>query len=383
MTRRERLMASVRGAPVDRPPVCFYELNGIDQNPDDPDPFNIYADHSWQPVLELTRERTDRIVMRSVPLRNVPPDPLAELRTVETWEDENGSRCCRTTLRAGARLLTSLTRRDRDLDTVWTLEHLLKDADDLQAWLELPETPGGGEPDTAGVLATEQALGDRGIVMLDTSDALCQAAALFDLGTYTILALTEPELFHCLMERCQRQVLPYVEAVARALPGRLWRIYGPEYAGEPYLPPRLFHDLVVPYDRPLVDAIHRHGGYARIHAHGRLRNILESIAATGCVGLDPVEPPPQGDVTLAWVREHYGERFTLFGNLEMSEIATLPTPQFRARVAQALDEGTAGQGRGFVLMPSACHYSRQVPALVTANYRAMVEVVEERYASLG
>ena len=30
------------------------------------------------------------------------------------------------------------------------------------------------------------------------------------------------------------------EAVAKALPGRLWRIYGPEYAAPPYLPPRLF-----------------------------------------------------------------------------------------------------------------------------------------------
>ncbi len=194
------------------------------------------------------------------------------------------------------------------------------------------------------------------------------------------MALTEPGLFQRVMDRCQRQVLPYVEAVARALPGRLWRIYGPEYAGEPYLPPPRFHDLVVPYDQPLVAAIHRHGGYARLHAHGRLRNILESIAATGCVGLDPLEPPPQGDVTLAWVREHYGDQLTLFGNLEMSEIATLSTPQFRARVTQAMDDGTAGRGWGFVLMPSACHCARQVPPLVTANYRAMVEVVEERYA---
>ncbi|MFA5204631.1 MAG: uroporphyrinogen decarboxylase family protein [Lentisphaeria bacterium] len=375
MTRRERLLASIRGEPVDRPPVCFYELNGLDQDPTDPDPFNIYADPSWQPVLELTRERTDRIVMRHVPIRNAPPDPLADRRTVETWEDENGSRCCRTTLKAASRTLTSLTRRDRDTDTVWTIEHLLKDADDLAAWLDLPETPWGGEPDIAGVLATEQALGDSGIVMLDTSDALCRAAALFDLGTYTVLALTEPELFHRLMERCQRQVQPQVEAVARALPGRLWRIYGPEYAGEPYLPPHRFRELVVPYDRPLVDAIHRHGGYARIHAHGRLKKVLEAITETGCMGLDPVEPPPQGDVALAWVREHYGKQFTLFGNLEMSELATLPTDRFRARAAEAVKDGTSGTGRGFVLMPTACHCSRQVPDRVTANYQALVETV--------
>ena len=66
MTRRERLMATLRGEPVDRPPVSFYELNGLDEHPNDHDPFNIYADHSWQPLIERTRAKTDRIVMRGV-----------------------------------------------------------------------------------------------------------------------------------------------------------------------------------------------------------------------------------------------------------------------------------------------------------------------------
>lgn len=379
MTRRQRLLASIRGEPVDRPPVCFYELNGFDENPADPDRFNIFNHPSWKPVLELTRTRTDRIVRRSVPLLNTPPDPAAALTQREDWTEPGGARFWRTTISVGGRTLTSLARRDPDMDTVWTLEHLLKDSDDLQAYLELPEAPFGGTPDPTPVLATEEALGDTGIVMIDFADALCCAASLFDMATYTIIALTEPELFQRLMDRSQRQLQPCAEAVARALPGRLWRICGPEYASEPYLPPARFRELVVPYDKPLVDAIQRHGGYARMHSHGRLTRVIEHLAATGCVGLDPIEPPPQGDATLTWVRQQYGGQFTLFGNLEMSEIATLSTPAFRARVAAALDEGTSGTGRGFVLMPSACHCTREVPALVTANYHAMVEVVEARY----
>ena len=30
MTRRERLMATLRGETVDRPPVSFYEINGME-----------------------------------------------------------------------------------------------------------------------------------------------------------------------------------------------------------------------------------------------------------------------------------------------------------------------------------------------------------------
>jgi uroporphyrinogen-III decarboxylase len=197
------------------------------------------------------------------------------------------------------------------------------------------------------------------------------------MATYTVVAMTEPRLFHRLLERYAAILWPQTEAVAQALPGRLWRICGPEYASPPYLPPRLFREYVVRYDTPMVQAIQQHGGFARIHSHGRLRAILDDIAATGCVGLDPIEPPPQGDVELAYVRERYGRQMVLFGNLEASDIENLPTDAFEGKVCRALREGTAGDGRGFVLMPSACPYGRVLSSLALANYRKMVEVVED------
>ena len=66
MNRRQRLMATLRGEPVDRPAVSFYELNGLDEDYHNPDPFNIYTDPSWRDLIDLTREHTDRIVMRNV-----------------------------------------------------------------------------------------------------------------------------------------------------------------------------------------------------------------------------------------------------------------------------------------------------------------------------
>ena len=132
--------------------------------------------------------------------------------------------------------------------------------------------------------------------MIDTTDALCEAAQLFPMADYTVIALSEPKLFHQLLERFAVTLHARTEAVAQALPGRLWRIYGPEYASPPYLPPRMFREYVVHYDKPMVESIQRWGGYARLHSHGRLRQILDDIVSTGCVGLDPIEPPPQGDV---------------------------------------------------------------------------------------
>lgn len=375
MNRRERLMAVLNGRPADRPPVSFYEIDGS-QDPDDQHPLNIYNHPSWRPLIELARAKTDRIVRREVPLKDRPADALAEVTSVTRTADGAGNRLVTTAIKAGRRVLTQRTKRDPDVDTVWTLEHFLKDIDDVQAWLDLPDPPLDGAPDAEVILAIERDLGEAGIAMVDMADPLCCVAELFAMADFTVFAMTEPELFRRMLDKVAPGIYRKTERVAEALPGRLWRIVGPEYASEPYLPPRLFHEYVTEYDRPLVDAIHKFGGFARLHCHGRLMHILDDIVATGCMGLDPIEPPPQGDVELEYVRRKYGDRLVLFGNLEASDIENLPPAEFAVKVDKALREGTSGAGRGFVLMPSACPYGRILSPLALANYELIIEHVE-------
>jgi uroporphyrinogen-III decarboxylase len=369
-------MASIRGDQVDRPPVSFYEISGYDQDPSNPSPFNVYNAPSWKPLLDLAREKTDVILRRGVGMKHAPSDPLKELTT---WEEQivEGNRITRQTVRAPGRTLTAVSKREPHINTTWTLEHLCKSADDLRAWIELPEAAFGGEVAVAGVIEAEERLGEAGIVMIDTGDPLCAVAALFDMAEYTIVAMTEQDLFKEALDKAARKIYPRVEAVAKALPGRVWRIYGCEYASVPYLPPRLHRAYFTEYTKPMVDAIQEHGGYARIHSHGNLRDILDNIAATGCTGLDPIEPPTQGDMTLREVKERVGDQMTLFGNLEVSDIETLKPSAFEKKVAMALEEGMGGEGRGFVLMPSACPYGREITPDTQANYELMVRMVEE------
>ena len=124
----------------------------------------------------------------------------------------------------------------------------------------------------------------------------------------------------------------------------------------------------------MVEAIQANGGHARIHSHGNLRAVLDDISSMGADGLDPIEPPPQGDVELKYVRENYGAGMVLFGNLEVSDIENMPTPQFVEKVKRSLDEGTSGNGRGFVLMPSACPYGRVLSPLTMRNYEKIIEL---------
>ena len=384
MNSRERLMATLRGELVDRPAVSFYEIGGFRIDPSDPDKFNVYNDPSWQPLLQLGEEQTDLIRMRS-PIRPrshevdiVPYASGAEkLRNDFFCVHEYVEQDChfkRATLRIAGRTLMSLTRQSPDVDTIWTVEHLLKDTDDLKAYLQLPDEIFAEDVNVAGLVDEDNALGDRGIIMVDTEDPVCAAASLFSMENFTIIALTEQKLFHRLLEKLSRHIYSRTEKTARAFPGHLWRIYGPEYVTKPYLPPHLFKEYVVRYTGPMVQTIQKSGGFARIHCHGRIRAILDYIIEMGATAIDPIEPPPFGDAELAYVRQKYGRELTLFGNLELTDIENTEPSEFEKLVEKTLVDGTSGRGRGFVLMPSAAPNGRKITPTITANYQTMVRL---------
>jgi hypothetical protein len=371
-------MATLRGEPVDRPAVNFYEIGGFAVDPSDPDQFNVYNDPSWQPLLQLAEEQSDLIRMRS-PVKSRSHDPVdAASPRAEFFKTEkflaDGCSFKRLTLNIAGRTMTSLTRRGPDLDTIWTLEHLLKNTDDLKAYLELPVEVFAEKIDIAGLIEEDQKLADRGIVMVDTEDPLCAAAYLFSMEDFTVIALTEQKLFHRLLEKLSHHIYTRTQTTAEQFPGHLWRIYGPEYATEPYLPPHLFGEYVVRYTGPMVEIIQKHGGFARIHCHGRILAVLDYIVEINPAAIDPIEPPPQGDVELSYVHRRYGKDLVLFGNIEFADIENTEPAEFEKLVAKALKDGTEGEGKGFVLMPSSAPISRKITPRVLTNYETMIRL---------
>lgn len=365
-------MATLAGRPVDRPPVSFYEIGGWKANADDPDPWNIYNGPGWRELAALAEGHTD-IMRFAGPIQHAHPDNArGRFFKYDHWE-KDGSRFHRTTLSVAGRTMQSVSRRDREVFTTWTIEHLLKNRDDVLAYLQLPpEVFLEGEIDVGNMIEEEKRLGDAGILLVDHHDPLCAVAPLFSMEDYTVFAFTEPGLFHRLLEQVAPGIIRRVGRIAEALPGRLWRVVGSEYASEPYLPPRLYREFLYNYTKPLCDVIRRHGGYPRLHSHGRLRGILDMVADMA-TGLDPCEPPPQGDMELSEIRAT-APGLTLFGNIESSDLENLDAQAFEAKVRRALEQGPDAGGSRFVLMPSACPYGREINRLTMTNYETMVRL---------
>ncbi len=177
----------------------------------------------------------------------------------------------------------------------------------LRRFLSLPFLPDAGG--YRRIRPARREVGERGLVLCDTGDAIGLVAALFEFGEFTVLAMTEPELIRALCDRAHARVMHVVARHAGGGVRPALSHLGPGICTPPYLPPAAFSEFVVPYVTEMVALIHRFGAYARVHCHGSSPG-AGHVIATGADAIDPLEPPPDGDITLAEVKARYGDRLS-------------------------------------------------------------------------
>ncbi len=368
MTSRERILRACRREPVDRVPISTYELVGWNGKAWE------NGEPSYRRLMDAIREKTDCIYAAGLDWKG-PPHPE---RHTETWT-EGTSRLTRTVWRTPGGDLTTLQRVDPDVHTVWTLEHLLKTVDDIELYLSLPHEP--PEPVMRRFYREQGELGERGVMMLSVSDPVCEAAELFEMGRFLVHAITEPDAIGRLLDAIhERQMVALRRILDNDVRDVIFRICGPEYATPPYLSPEYFRRFVTPYLTEIIAEIRKGGAFARTHCHGRIGRVLDQMVEAGSQGLDPVEPPPDGDITLGEVKGLYGDRLCLFGNIELRELETSDPDRIEHLVRTAIEEGAAGGG--FVLMPTAAPINVPLSPRTEENYLRSIEA-GLKYGSAG
>ena len=359
MDSKERLLRSFRHEPVDRIPVSTYELVG--HNPDAWE----NREPSYARLMDEIRARTDCLYM-SGPDWIEAPEPFRE---VTTW-CEGKSVMTRTRLHTGKGVLEQLLRSDDAIHTVWKLRHFLQEPEDIAAYLSLPYEP--AKVNFTAFDDRARQLGGHGLMMLSIPDPICEAAELFSMADFLVLARTETKLTRTFLDALfERQQERLRQILAHDVRDVVVRICGPEYATPPFLPPELFRDLVTVYLIPVCRQIRQAGAIPRIHCHGRIGAVIDQFAETEALALDPLEPPPDGDIPLAEIKRRYGRQFCLLGNLELHELENADPARIDALVRQAMADATAGGG--FILMPTAAPINVPLSPRTEANYLQMIE----------
>ncbi|MGD0329274.1 MAG: uroporphyrinogen decarboxylase family protein [Nitrososphaeria archaeon] len=116
----------------------------------------------------------------------------------------------------------------------------------------------------------------------------------------------------------------------------------------PMMNPRLFREYELPKLKEIVNIAKKHGIPLMKHSDGNLYPILDDIVNTGITGLHPIEP---GAMSLKDVKERYGSRICLAGNVDCRNVLPFGNEEaVRKDVRRCIDE--AAKGGGYVLTSS-------------------------------
>ena len=133
--------------------------------------------------------------------------------------------------------------------------------------------------------------------------------------------------------------------------------------------PAIFRELALPVLKRVTELAADIGIPTHVHSCGPEKELVRIAAEeTQLTIIDPLEIPPMGDCDLAELKQRYGDKIMLKGNLHTTEVMLRGSvADVVAASKKAIDD--AGQGGGFILS-TGDQCGRDTP---DDNIRAMVE----------
>jgi len=344
LSSRTRLIRTLKGEEIDRVPISLYEFDGFYDS-------WIHLHKEYVEILKYAEGKTDKMYFwapkttESVLFYGVINEQCINRKS---WRDGR-SVYTKMTIETPRGSIDKISRQDDNVHTMWTIKHFCENVEDARKILSTPYKP--WRPNVDSFFMLDRKLDNNGILLGDIPDALCLTVELFGLSRFLKLYIRNRGIIFDLMDFFHERVCNYLEHLLRRGAVTLYRIYGPEYASPPYLHPREFGKLVTYYDSDLVDLLHRYGGYARLHSHGKVKRVLPYIKQMNIDAIDPLEPPPDGDIELREARKILGSEVVLIGNIEERLFEIGSKEEIERQVRKAIREGSSGGG--FILCPTA------------------------------
>jgi uroporphyrinogen decarboxylase len=210
-------------------------------------------------------------------------------------------------------------------------------------------------------------------VILHLNDVVTLPRNLLGYEQFLMATMAEPELVSELVEFSVQINLELAkEAVRRGVK----IVYtGDDYAFNtgPLVSPIIFKVLFYPALCKVVNGFHDLGLYVIKHTDGLLWPIIDLIIYSGIDCLDPIDP--QAGMDLLTVKQKYGDRIALKGNVDCAQTLTFGTQEeVIAETKQCLINGSPCGG--YILSSSNSIHSGVKPE----NYLAMLET-HKKYGS--
>jgi len=359
-SRREALLELLRGRRLGYVPATTY---GVDR-------FShewMARDPSFRRVLEHTDQYDHIFVLHlsyyaSFGVTDVLGlwDPGALEQEVR---QEGGATHYHMTLHTPRGDLTANYTENEGMRTVWRHDHLMKTDGDIDRFLSAPFVP--NPPNIEAFERTREALGERGVMEVETPTPLCLVVENMPYDQFMVRALQDPARVEALLDHASELIARWLESLLSAGFGPVFRFFGPEYAAPPMMSPKLFRKVVVERDQPLIEQVHRHGGFVRYHCHGPIARIVDDMLALGVDMTDPCEPPPSGDIPFRELANRVGRNMILMGNIQLDAIERAEPEEIDRQVAGAIE--AVGDRAPLILCTTAFPVTSPLPAVTERN----------------
>lgn len=250
--------------------------------------------------------------MRTVHYYTGQPDPIVRShdRDVKITESLDAGRVTKTFHTPHGDLSEQF---EHTLDDTWRqVSFAIKTPDDLRAFVWLMERT-HFHFDVKLFEQGERYVGDRGVPQFWVPKSPYQAL----LQTWWKME----ELVYAMAD-CPREVEAAMEAIDRSYDslyeelcasGRLQILNFGENMHEQLICPDYFERYYLPFFQKRCDQLHAAGIYSHVHVDGYWRNMLPWLKRFPQDGIEALTPKPQGDMTLAEIKEHIGDKVLLDG----------------------------------------------------------------------
>lgn len=255
-------------------------------------------------------------------------------------------------------------------DFYW-IKHYISTLDELN---QLIDAPRGLLPASPDIYDEEvKRIGEKGVPILGILHPLGALVRNATIEEVYVWLATEAERIHQFLEVTNNQVIEAIQAMGAAGMNPWFKTVAHEMLVPPWLGRRQFDEFVFPYDKKVNDEIHRIGGRLRAHCHGSIIQFLERMSEMGIDSIEPLEPPPYGDVDLAEAKRLVGDRMLLSGNIPSQAFLSMSRDEVKERVKKAIS--AAAGGGGFTLRATSTSAGVD-PYLDPVMLKKVVENVE-------
>lgn len=190
----------------------------------------------------------------------------------------------------------------------------------------------------------------------------------FDTFAYAIV--DHPDLIAKMFRRVgETQLAVFRKIVEMDHVGAMWTGDDLAYKTGTMIHPDLLRAYLFPYLREMGEICRQKGIPFMLHSDGNLWKILPDLLDAGLCALHPIEPLAMDSLEL---KQAYGDRLCLLGNIEIGETLTLGTPaDVEAEVKERIRKLAPGGGYAVGSSNTVAHYVK------LENYKAMIRATRK------